>query len=308
MKLFLKKAIKNLFIVLLVTAAVLCCFQNNYWSNRIPVIKSKLYPKDDYTAIVLGTSHSYHGINSNFFPEKTFNFAYSSQSLMEDFYILKTVTNDSKTITKIILPISYITNDHYLYNLSVDGEAIRIFEYEYAYGISYPKTWAYFKNHLNLFSVLSQNILKSGTNYTVDKRGNLDSPCDTNKRAVVESEFKRHEFNSDFQNINPYFDSIYNYCREREIKVVYLIMPFSKAYNEELSKSKFNDFLLGLTNRYHLNITDERDFFKYSDESLMFRDADHLTACGREVFSKYIAKNFDTLFSATNPTYPEKGP
>ena len=61
--------------------------------NRVPIIKYNLFHKKiitiDTLSVVLGSSHSFYGIDSKLLDGNVFNFASISQSLMEDYSILK---------------------------------------------------------------------------------------------------------------------------------------------------------------------------------------------------------------------------
>ena len=53
-------------------------------------------------------------------------------------------------------------------------------------------------------------------------------------------------------------------------------------------------------NNENCRILDFRDQFELSDEQIMFRDADHLSFCGRSVFSKFLNKQIELATSKSN--------
>jgi hypothetical protein len=68
-------------------------------------------------------------------------------------------------------------------------------------------------------------------------------------------------------------------------------MPFTREYNHRVEKTKFNQFLREMQESVksdNIRFLDERYFFSYGSESIMFQDPDHLSACGQEIFSKHL--------------------
>ena len=98
MKKFLTRAILNFFIVIvLMTVTLLYAYYFSYRENRVPHIKYSAFHKgmgeNDTIGLVLGSSHTFYGIDSKLLNGNVFNFASTSQSLMEDFSILKHIKN-----------------------------------------------------------------------------------------------------------------------------------------------------------------------------------------------------------------------
>ena len=90
MKEFNHKILSFLAIASLASMGLIFIFQFRYWNSRVPVIKSKIELKTDAKiSIVLGSSHSFYGINSNVISGNWYNYASTSQGYYEDFYILK---------------------------------------------------------------------------------------------------------------------------------------------------------------------------------------------------------------------------
>ena len=59
--------------------------------------------------LILGSSHSYYGVNPYYMSPNTFNNAHVSQSLNFDYQILMSKSKDWKKLKKIYLPISYFS-------------------------------------------------------------------------------------------------------------------------------------------------------------------------------------------------------
>ncbi len=73
--------------------------------------------KDNYIAtssrkietLVLGSSHTYYGVNPEYFTKPCFNLANISQSLNFDLELLKKHENEFSNLKTVIIPISYFS-------------------------------------------------------------------------------------------------------------------------------------------------------------------------------------------------------
>lgn len=297
MRNFLIKIVSHALISILITAIILIYTAVNiYPKSRIPKIKLKIIQSNkklnDSLSIVLGSSHAFYGIDSKLIDGNCFNFASVSQGFMEDFEIVKYLNANNYKIKQIILPFSYFSNFSYLYKTDIKGENLRIFDYESAFNTKYPVT-PKFSTRLLYISEISKTIFSQNKIEKFDKFGNLIGSCDYSNKEISDAKvaFKRHSEQNDFSKINPYFDSIYNYCLKSRVFLFVVIMPFSKSYRDLVNGTKFNNLISELKENYTGNdfrIIDNRDFFKVQEETSMFRDADHLSFCGREKFSNYL--------------------
>ena len=63
----------------------------------------------EINTLILGSSHTFYGLNPEYFSKKTFNAAYVSQSLDLDYEILKKYDSKLKNLKTVIVPISYFS-------------------------------------------------------------------------------------------------------------------------------------------------------------------------------------------------------
>ena len=105
--------------------------------------------------LVLGSSHTYYGVNPVYFSKKSFNAAYVSQSIPYDYFIFTKYVNQMKNLSYVILPISYFSLWGSLEN---DGEAYRLKNYSIYYDCKYHK-WYELSNQLELFD--KKNLAKA---------------------------------------------------------------------------------------------------------------------------------------------------
>ena len=308
MKSFFKKLLANfLIVVILLVITLTYSYYFKYMGTRVPVIKYNLFHEKindaDTLSFVLGSSHSFYGIDSKLLDGNVFNFASISQSLMEDYAILK---HSKNPIKRVIIPISYFTNWHYLYKTPIGGEKLRTIDYQTIYGINYP--W-YLKSQdiVNFISELSKSILKTD-NESFDIKGNVIGQCDSNGNNIKDAKtaFERHNLGKNFEQINPYLDSINTFCAKNKIDLYIIAMPYSHDYRKYTSEAGFDKYLKKVKEKYNNKncfLLDFRTHFKLSEERFMFRDADHLSFCGRITFSKYLNEQINFTSSKLNQNH-----
>jgi hypothetical protein len=299
MKAFVKNLLVNFLIIISCFVALLFfIYKLKYTKTRVPIIKNELFYDQtknmDTVSFVLGSSHTYFGIDSKAIDSSTFNFASISQSLMEDYGILANVKNPIK---RVIIPISYFTNWYYLYKTPIGGEKLRTIDYQFLYEIKYP-SYLDSRDFVNFASELTKSLSKKAQRF--DNKGNIVGRCEYSVNKFEDSKiaFERHNMGKNFNVIHPYLDSINKFCIKNKIELYLIIMPFSQDYRKYISQSGFDKYLEILKANYsneNCTFLDFRKHFKLSEEQIMFRDADHLSICGRDSFSKFLSKQFKTI-------------
>ena len=292
----------------MIISVIIYAFTKQYYDTRVPIKKYKMisgkFGKTDSLNLILGSSHSFFGIDSKLIEGSWFNLASTSQSFMEDFAIIQFCEQKKLHLKGIILPISYFSNWHYLYKTPIGGEQLRVFDYTYAYNIKYPMT-PNVKSRLTLISEITKTIFHNSEGGEFDTRGNLIANCNNEiaKISNVKNTFDRHNLNSDFTKINPYIDSISQYCRDNNVSLYFVIMPFTKSYRDLINKTPFDQLLDTIKikyAKYNCVMIDDRDLFNINEENVMFRDADHLSTCGQKIFSSKLNAQIKTISSTTN--------
>lgn len=291
-----------------ITAIIILLLSKKYFQDRVVVVKyniiNNVINDKDTINLILGSSHTFFGINSQFIEKKCYNLASPSQSLMEDYSIIKFIHGRNISIRKIVLPISYFSNTHFVYNNPIFGERIRTFDYKYTYNIKYPVS-----NSINewfaFISAITNCIKFNKQTEKFDSNGNIITECINTKHEISNAyeAFNRHNLMSNFNVNNPYIDSIYECCKVNKINLFLIVMPFTKAYRELINKTEYNDFLYRLKAKYTSDnciFFDERDYFKQNLENIMFRDPDHLSPCGQREFSMHLGKEIYTISSTMN--------
>jgi hypothetical protein len=240
--------------------------------------------------LVLGSSHSFYGINPDYFSLKSFNASHVSQSLDYDLFIFNKYKNQMPNLKSVFLPISYFT-----LNFKLGDSTSRWREKNYVLYYDSPATLI----DKNRYEILNEKIpvlikrilykiirgtneitcseLGFGLDYTNKKQKNL---VESGKTAAT-----RHtEFDGEgnlAHNMAVLRDFVQE-CKERNIHVILFTPPAWHTYRDNLNKMKL-DVVVGKaeslatnnSNVEYLNLLEDSQF--YSDD---FHDADHLAGKG----------------------------
>ena len=256
--------------------------------------------------LALGSSHSFWGIEPDFFSENAFNAAHASQSIKYDHFIFTKFFDEMDSLEVLILPISY---GSILGSGPENGiEDWRAKYYSIGYGCKYhrfePKYNLETANGLQLENVVNSvqgkinrrtcNDLGWGTNYKLEKRSqdweesgpiaakrhtldNVDTVVLTKNKVMVEEMINR--------------------CHQKHASVIILTTPTYHTYWENLDSEQLNltvgcceSFEKQYDNVYYLNLLAD-DRFQPDD----FFDADHLNEFGAEKLTLILQQAIDSL-------------
>lgn len=270
---------------------------SKYEPTRIPRIKKHLFNSYNEKSVnlVLGSSHTFHGINSSKLGKHWFNLASFSQSFYEDYTIIKTISI-SKQIDSILLPINYFANFNNLRDNPVTGERMRLFDYKGVYPVEYNLGISTIRNQLTYWSAAYKAVFTNFyMHYRFDKLGNMTDRCIQRKWAIAggASAFKRHNQNVDFSKTNAWLDSIIGFCKSKNVRLIFVISPMTKNYEFSMEQANMTRFYEVFLNRLQAKTKDlsiwidGRELFPQNQE-IYFRDADHLSSCGRDSLTKVI--------------------
>lgn len=125
--------------------------------------------------LILGSSHSFYGINPDYFTLNAFNASHVSQSLNYDYFIFEKFKNNFSNMKVLVLPISYFT----LFSQLEDGiEDWRVKNYSIYYECGYHSSLKYKTEILNTKPIkIGKQVVKylwsngKTKNITVSKLG-----------------------------------------------------------------------------------------------------------------------------------------
>jgi hypothetical protein len=278
------------------------------WLRNIPndYLAKKEY-LDQHSAeieiLILGSSHSFYGLNPAFFDLKTFNASHISQSLNYDLAILKKYEARFKNLKNIILPISYFT---LFEKLDTEPDSWRIKNYHIYYGISTSKSIIYYSEvlsnqlNVNLTRLVSYYLFKQsaitctklgwGINFNSKKAQDLIETGKTASQRHSKNAIHSAKYQAIFSENQSTLDAILEWSKKRNIKILLLTPPAFESYRQNLNPAQLNfcietasKIASKYTNCMYLNLLSDANF-KAQD----FYDADHLSEIGAKKLSPLI--------------------
>lgn len=258
---------------------------------------------NEIETLILGSSHTFYGLNPEEFTSQTFNASYISQSIDIDYAILQKYQDDFQNLQSVILPISYFS---LFENLENTDEFWRLKNYTLYFGLDSAKTWT---NYSEIFtnslktnakriysyyikdkSEITCNRLGWGTAYRSENAQNLiETGKSAAKRHTVENLDSEEVQEILKQNIAT-LQAIISWCEQNNVKIYLITPPAYTSYRENL-----HDQQLAITLNMTTKICSENSncqYFRLLDDEIFsaddFYDGDHLSEIGAKKLSKII--------------------
>jgi hypothetical protein len=256
-------------------------YKHSFWTSR----------PDDIEVLVLGSSHSYYGVDPAYFTAKGFNASHISQSIDLDHALFAEYVNGLHNLKTVIIPISYNTMFGKLMN---SKERWRIKNYVIYYNL--PLSWAP-SDHFELMNGTVQASLDRMTAYLRHERTDLSctelgasgtDPKSDDLMVTGEIAAKRHTRadRSRLPENTDHLKAIIALARSRNARIILFTPPAHRTYREHMDPGQWreaqaavNDVLAGEDIAYFDLLASPA----FVDED--FRDADHLSAAGRRKLS-----------------------
>ncbi|KAA3622994.1 MAG: hypothetical protein DWP94_06935 [Flavobacterium sp.] len=299
-----KKIIWFLFPVLLVWAG-LEIFYRTVETNYTK--KHELIQQNYNTAqiLILGSSHSYYGLNPEYFSKKTYNFSNISQSLYFDELLLKKHLDSLQNLKAVVLTIGYFTLSQeddgledrwrkYFYDqqMDLDVPSVSILDpkkYSLALSRKFSRSVDLVKEYCEEGTIISH----SPNGYGIQDSSDILA----NKEEIAHIIARKHENGSlDFESNRERIERIIAMCQANGVQVFFVQMPAHPAYVEALDLNKWKkiDELLEEVSHtsnlvHHIDLT-RHPAFTVDD----LRDADHLTNDGATKCSKLLSDYIDS--------------
>lgn len=252
--------------------------------------------------LILGSSHSFYGLNPEYFSSNTFNASHISQSLNYDFEILKKYKDKFKNLKTIILPISYFT---LFGKLEAGSESWRVKNYIIYYELNSSKSLVDYSEvlsnriNVNIKRIISYYVFGESTISCTDL-GWVTICNSKNARDLAESgktASKRHtvDINSDkyqqiFQENIFILESIIQWSNKNNIKIMLFTPPAFETYRQNLNQEQLkitinttSDICSKYDNCIYDNLLSDTNFVATD-----FFDADHLSDIGAKKLSILI--------------------
>jgi hypothetical protein len=264
--------------------------------------KNLLDQSIDARIIVLGSSHSYFGINPAVWPIKGINLANTSQSLWYDKEIITRYIHNLPNLKLIILPISYFS---LWYDLNTNtNEYFRQFYY-FRY-MHLPASSLYTNLDIRNFSLIALYTPEEVKKY-VYQNFNINHSININSNGSYRDPTTRYSDINDSVGYNRVMAhesmmsennlkinrnsiaSILSVAKQNNIKVLFITIPVYHTYSDFLNKDKIN-----FIDHEMKSVSDESTIFwrSYLTDSRFeindFLENDHLNASGADKFSTLL--------------------
>lgn len=258
----------------------------------------------DVEILVLGSSHTYYGINPALFDSKAFNLANVSQIFHYDYVLLTQYAGLYDSLKTVILPVSYFsffdpefedsdTDWIYAVNYKIYMDVNEHSDFsKYNFELSRPAIYSGKLSSLLSGKGLSYDSLGMGTDYlSGSKQIGWE---ETGKQTAVRHTSAGHDaVEGHFR----YARKIADFCRKRHLELVLVTTPAWHSYYENLDliQAEMTDSLIGvLRDQYGLHYLDYMRDKRFTADD--FYDADHLSSdVGARKFTDILIHDLSTL-------------
>ena len=287
------KIILPIFIFFLVLEIAIRKIPNDYQLKKVYLDKNA----SKINTLILGSSHSFYGINPEYFSKHTFNAAYVSQTLDLDEELLNHYKDKFSNLETVIIPISYAS---LFETLETDVEKWRLKNYILYYG--FENKYRFTDNFETLNHDILLNIKKTVKFYVFDKSlitsSNLGwgTNFSSKNNQKFEGEFtaKKHtasNFNLFEANLKS-LHKIIELCQKKKVKILFITTPTHSSYYKNVNKMQLlkttntiNELVKKNPNCEYINLLDSEKFIATD-----FHDADHLNEIGAKKLSLFLNK------------------
>ncbi|NOR45516.1 MAG: hypothetical protein GQ534_08010 [Candidatus Delongbacteria bacterium] len=265
--------------------------QNDYSYKNTYLTKNAKYIK----TLILGSSHSFYGIDPQYFSMNTFNASHVAQSLKWDYFIFNKFKDKMTNLKHVIIPISYFS---LFYDLEGGDADWRIKDYKIYYNAEEP-SFKYNSEVLN--RKLVPLLMKFYKSFTVEDKGIYCSKLGFGKRSALkdvdmESSGKTAARIHTVENFDAFdsnlkiLEKFISDCKEMNVNVLLISLPAWETYRKHLNKDQLKktvDTCLDLSGKF-----DNVKYYSFFSDTRFviddFANADHLNDQGAEKISKYI--------------------
>jgi hypothetical protein len=279
--------------------------------RKIPSVYSDKYEaikREDYSTLILGSSHTYYGINPQHFSSKAINAANVSQDFKYDLHILEEAVSHSNNIRAVVLPISMFSLTSSLDN---GAESWRKHNYHLFMGFQGrgdepfdARDYSIFLASPDKIGLIQRSLLRVVKRNTEIEwtpkgwgKGYSSSGNEVILRSTGKSAASRHQRygSSDEANIKN-LNIIASLCQSKGIRLILITPPAYISYRINIDKNRLNNvteeaerLLSTHNNIVYLNLFDDQRFIAED-----FHDADHLSSKGAEKLSLIISHEVDS--------------
>ena len=287
------KIILPIFIFFLVLEIAIRKIPNDYQLKKSYLDKNA----SKINTLVLGSSHSFYGVNPKYFSKHTFNAAYVSQTLDLDEELLHRYKDKLTNLKTVIIPISYSS---LFETLETDVEKWRLKNYILYYGFENKYHYTYnfetfnYDILLNIKKVIKHYVLNKSYITSSNLGWGTNFSSKNNQKFDGKFTAKKHTINN-FKLFDPNLKSllkIIELCKKKKVKILYVTTPTHASYYKNVNQMQLlkttntiNELVKKNTNCEYINLLDSEKFIATD-----FHDADHLNEIGAKKLSLFLDK------------------
>ena len=281
MRNFLIYLFRTTLVLLMFLSPILWIYNQNLSSNLQNLRRGRY---DNEEIIILGSSHGRDGIHNGII-ENSYNLSSSGFTLEESFKELIRLKDIQSPINTVIISFSPFS----LHKTNSEPHKTNVvFDFE-EYGENLLLN--FFRNPNRKEFVLSEKFLNP---QQTKNQYNKTQGSEEIIKSKGKTEYFSHASSKDYFGLK-YLEQISDFCSKNNIRLIFVVFPFSSVYNEYLSQDKtWNEDLKFMRNRR--NYFEFYDFSRFFDfeplDSKHFADGSHLNSNGGIIFTNYIKKKF----------------
>ncbi len=258
----------------------------------------------DVEVLILGSSHTFLGVNPAYFDYKTFNCAEYLQSLDYDYRIFNKYEEEYKNLKVVVIPIAYFS---LWYKLEQQQIKFRLLSYVQAYGfinknisikeiLEEESKFKWKVRRIKDYFFLKKTVVECDELGWIGKDKSIREALGVTSEDLIElgkSVASYHDkimFDENYNDNVNYLKSIISWCGNRGVKVLLFTPPAYVTYRNSLRKEYVNKMLE--TTKDLVSEYDNCQYFNFlSDTSFQekdFYDLHHLNRFGAEKLSKKL--------------------
>jgi len=291
--------VKKISILLLLTFILL--FVIIILKERDSIVTSKRYlfesNKSSIECLIIGTSHTFMGINPKLFPFKTINIAENGKPIEVDIEIIEKNINNLPNLKYVIIPIDYFT----LYFSGMKERSTAKFYHHWNLKDGMIRSYSSERYHFFTCGYSFYNeILKKQTN---DSNSGYNPEVNDFSKSTPSQQKNYCEKKMDSWNqffidtsisiyVQKRVQKLVTLLKEKKIHTILVTMPVSEAFSKEYDKnlvrknSLFIQKLSKESNSLYINL---ENYYQFKNDSL-FNDGDHLNSKGALIATVEIKK------------------
>ena len=249
--------------------------------------------------LILGSSHTFYGIQPHILSPKAFSLAIASQDTRYDLFLLENYKKDYRNLKTVIMPVSYFT---FFDAPTSEVSPFRASFYKMYMDCPFPRGLKYDFEFMNM-PVFREKIKKyfsrnKRKEYDLQGWGTMHSLPDKdslrwdNEKVFEALKFHTAKNSSHVEENYNNIEKILKFCKQRGIEAVLITTPCYKTYNENINPAQMQKtyaLIDKLCRKHNIRYYDYRLDSRFSEED--FYDGDHLSDKGAEKFSIILKKD-----------------